>query len=298
MNETNRRQAYRPAHAEMIENLQGTAPGLIATLADATIYCLPGVPHEMRAMFDRDVLPAIAPAGVIAHRTIHTCGMGESTIGEKLHDLMTADGELIVNTTAKAGVISIRLRARGQDVSDAHTMLTDVAKTVYDRLGEIIFGEGDATLASTLHDQLRARKHTLATAESCTGGLIGKMLTDPSGASSTYRGGIVAYANEIKRDFLDVPQDLLDAHGAVSPEVAGAMALGCQKRFNADWAISVTGIAGPTGGSDDKPVGLVYMGFAGPDGVSVHQENLRGTREHIRIRAAVVALNRLRMMLT
>lgn len=298
MNETNRRQAYRPARAKMIENLQGTAPGLSATLTGATIYCLPGVPHEMRAMFDRDVFPAIAPAGIIVHRTIHTCGMGESSIGDVLHDLMTADGDLIVNTTAQAGVISVRLRARGQNASDADTRLTDAAHIVYDRLGEIIFGEGDATLATPIGDRLRARKHTLATAESCTGGLIGKLLTDASGASAYYRGGVIAYANEIKCTVLDVPQELLDAHGAVSPEVATAMALGCQKRFASDWAISTTGIAGPTGGSDEKPVGLVYMAFAGPEGVSVHRENLRGTRDHIRTRAAIVALNHLRLMLT
>jgi nicotinamide-nucleotide amidase len=297
MNETNRVQAMRPAGAELIENKLGTAPGLKATLAGATVYCLPGVPHEMKGMFERDIAPAIAPAGIIAHRTLRTCGMGESTLGELLHDLMTEQGDTLVNTTAQAGIISIRLRTRADDESAATATLDALAQTVYDRLGDIIYGEGDDTLPIAIGRYLRDAGQTVATAESCTGGLIGKMLTDASGASDYYPGGIVAYANEIKRDLLDVPQELLEAHGAVSPQVAGAMAIGAQKRFGSDWAISVTGIAGPGGGTEDKPVGLVYFGLAGPSGVTVHEENLQSTREYIRMRTAIIALNRLRAAL-
>ncbi len=297
MSAVNAVQAYRPGKAEMIQNHLGTAPGLKATVGSATVYCLPGVPHEMEGMFERDIAPAIAPTGIIAHRTIRTCGMGESSLGELLHDLMTAEGDTIVNTTAQAGIISIRIRTRAESPEQAEQTLEEVAHTVRKRVGEVVFGEGDDTLASVIGEYLTQAGQTLATAESCTGGLIGKMLTDVSGASGYYPGGVVAYANEIKRDLLDVPESLLIEHGAVSAPVAEAMALGAQKRFSADWAISVTGIAGPTGGTEEKPVGLVYIGLAGPHGVTVRRENLQSTRDYIRTRTAIVALNLLRMAL-
>jgi nicotinamide-nucleotide amidase len=298
MSEANACQADRPADATSIPNAMGTAPGLRATLHGAIVYCLPGVPHEMKAMFDSAVVPDLpTPPGVISRSAVHTCGMSESAIGKALSDMIAVHGDVRVGTTATAGMISIRLQVHSQTPDAAQAVLDGLIATIHDRLGEAVFGRDEDTLPSVIGAMLRNTAQTLATAESCTGGLIGKQLTDASGASEYYLGGVVAYDNQIKEDLLGVPRELLASHGAVSEPVAGAMATGVRQRLGATWAISTTGIAGPTGGTPAKPVGTVCFGLAGPDGVTTHTQQLHGTREYIRTRATIVALNLLRQRL-
>jgi len=298
VSEANRSQTMLPVGTSPIDNAMGTACGIDARLGEVHILCLPGVPHEMRAMFEQEVVTRLILGDhAIVHRALHTYGCAESDLGATLADLMTADGDVHVGTTASAGVISVRITARGDSVTQADGQADAVANDVRKRLGAAIFGEGDQTLPAVVGALLQQRRQTLATAESCTGGLIGKLMTDISGSSSYFLGGTVAYANEVKQQHLDVPEALLASHGAVSEPVAAAMAEGARKRFDADWAVSTTGSAGPTGGTDEKPVGLVFVGLAGPAGVSVTRHHILGPRDIVRLRTARSALDQLRRAL-
>ncbi len=294
-------QAYFPAGSTALSNSCGTAPGIAAKLGQADVYVTPGVPSEMKAMFNASVAPALPSCGItIVNRIVRLFGLGESSAGEILADLMKREGPILVGTTVSEGIISIRIISQAATPAEANSQADDTVLQVCNRLGEKVFGVGeDVTMASATGELLRRAGQTVATAESCTGGLIGKMLTDTGGSSAYYLGGIISYANEVKRDQVGVPEDFLIKHGAVSEQVAGALAEGARKKLNADWAIGVTGIAGPTGGTAEKPVGLVYTSLAGPDGNVTVQKNLfHGGREMIRLRSALTALNNLRLELT
>jgi nicotinamide-nucleotide amidase len=294
----NRVQAMVPRGAEPLANRMGTAPGLAARVDGAAVYIMPGVPAEMKVMFDEVILPRLPDgAGAIALRSLHCFGAGESDVGMKIADLMRRDANPLVGTTVAAGMVSIRVQACGADDRQALALADRAAQEVRRRLGPLVVGQDEETMASVVGALLRTRGQTLATAESCTGGLIGAMVTAVPGASDYYRGGVVAYADDAKRGLLSVPSDLLAAHGAVSEPVARAMAEGCRRRLAADWAISVTGIAGPAGGSAEKPVGLVFLGLAGADGTAVQRIVFPGTREAIRLRTSLAALNSLRLRL-
>lgn len=298
MNETNRVQAMIPAGATAIQNRVGTAPGIAAKVRNAQVFVTPGVPSEMEWMYANAIAPLLPQAGgVIVHRIVHTFGAGESDVGARIADLMRRGANPLVGTTVAAGLVSIRIIACAEAPAQAQAMTDAVVAELHRRLGELIVGEGSATLAGTLGEMLRVRKFTVATAESCTGGLIGKLLTDVPGSSSYYIGGVVAYSNAIKMDVLGVPNELLSAHGAVSEEVAKAMAQGCRERLGSYWAVSVTGVAGPDGGTDAKPVGLVWIGVAGPGGVQAHRWFFPGARDLIRLRSAMAAMNYLRLEL-
>jgi len=295
MSDANRVQALMPAGSDPLPNSAGTAPGIRAELGSATVYCMPGVPYEMRTMFEMQVAPLL-PSGsaAFAQRSVHSFGLPESQVGQLLADLMNdADGPR-VGTTAKTGVISVRIIAADSDPKRAAAAADRIVATVRERLGEAVFGEGEDTLAAVVIGLLKAKDQTLATAESCTGGQIGQMITAVSGASDVYLGGGVAYANRVKQDLLSVPEGLLVEHGAVSEPVAAAMAEGARERFGSDWAVSTTGVAGPTGGTDEKPVGLVYVAAAGPDGTEVRKLNYPGSRDVVRLRACLAAMNLLR----
>jgi len=298
VSEANRVQAMLPEGSQALANIHGTAPGILAKLGEATVVCMPGVPHEMKAMFEQHVLSRFgSQSGAIVRRALKTFGMAESEVGVRLADLMTARGDTRVGTIVKAGVITINMQTRADSADQASRVLDDIAADVRRRLGVAVFGEDDATLGSVVGELLKPARQTLATVESCTGGLIGKMLTDTPGASDYYVGGVIAYSNRVKEDMLDVPAELLREFGAVSQKVAQAMAEGCRKLFASNWAISTTGIAGPTGGTEEKPVGLVHFALAGPSGTSTTYQHIAGTREIVRIRAARVALNMLRLAL-
>ena len=295
---TNRIQAMFPVGSKAVENLRGTAAGIAARLAEADVYIMPGVPHEMRWIFENRIAGHLpAAGGAIVERVVHAFGSGESDVGARIADLMERGANPTVGTTVAAGLISIRLSARGETQEQAAARAAETADEVRRRLGEWYLGDGDETMASVVGAMLREAGQTLSTAESCTGGLVGKMTTDVAGASDYYAGGVVSYANEVKQDALGVPAALLADHGAVSEPVARAMADGCRRRMRTDWSLALTGIAGPDGGSDEKPVGLVYIALAGPDGTTVHRHVFPGDREIIRRRAATAALNHLRLEL-
>ncbi len=292
----NRIQAMVPEGATPIENLRGTAPGLAAMLDRAQVFVFPGVPSEMKAMFERSVVPQLPQgSGVILHETIRCYGTGESDLAEKIRDLMQRGGDLEVGTTVACGLISVRITCRGPSREQAREAMDRMATEVVTRLGPLVLGIGEEqTMERVVGEKLAARRETLATAESCTGGLVGELLTAVPGSSSYYLGGAITYCNAIKQQRLGVPVDMLEAHGAVSEPVAAAMAEGVRERLGSDWGIGITGIAGPTGGSEAKPVGLVYIALAGRDGTKVSRNVFPGDRAMVRRRSALTALNMLR----
>lgn len=299
MVEGNRIQAMIPAGCEALANSCGTAPGIAARLDGSAVYVTPGVPREMRAMFAEQIAPALPATGeTIRHEIIRVFGGGESDIAETIEDLMHRDGPVVVGTTVADGLISIRIASRARDAVAAEAQARSVIDPICQRLGRRVLGVGEGvSMASAVGELLGEAGATLATAESCTGGLIGAMLTDIPGSSGYYLGGVVAYANAVKESQLGVGRDVLDLHGAVSAETAAEMANGVRHRFGSTWGLSTTGIAGPSGGSQAKPVGLVYTALAGPSGVNVTRHMVPGDRAKVRQRTAMTALDSLRLAL-
>ncbi len=295
-----------PHGAAMLFNTCGTAAGMRAKLGDAQIFITPGVPKEMKAMFTRDVFPEIKKAAggaVILSRTLHTFGLGESAVAEKLRDLMRRDRNPSVGTTVSGGVVSLRLNSRFPSLDEATREIDKTESACRAALGDLIYGSDDESLAQVVAGLLRAdpiaRKWApaVSTAESCTGGLIAKMLTDIPGSSDYFRQGFVTYQNEAKTNLLSVAPELIDQHGAVSEEVARAMALGAQSRAGTVYSLAVTGIAGPTGGTLQKPVGTVWIALAYEGGCDARVFLFPGDREMIRDRSAKTALTMLRYRL-
>jgi nicotinamide-nucleotide amidase len=275
MSENNASQAYFPAGAEVLANPIGTAPGFLVEEAGAAFFCMPGVPRELMRMMDEQVLPRVAAragsgAGVVRATLLRTFGMGESTLDAELSDLARS-GDVSLGFRTSFPDNYLRPLARGATAAEAESRLAKVCDAIRERLGELIYAEGDATLESVTGALLRAQGKTIAVAESCTGGLIVEKLTDVPGASRYVLGGVVAYANSAKRDLLGVPEALLAEHGAVSEPVARAMAEGVRSRFGADLGVATTGISGPDGGTDEKPVGLVHLALA--DGQHTHADH-------------------------
>ena len=295
-------QADVPRGSTPIDNTCGTAPGIRAKLGRAEVFVMPGVPREMRIMYERDVLPAfVARTGgaTITARTLLCFGAGESDIGTAIRDLMARGRNPTVGTTAKLGIIGVRIHAHGVSRTAAEDLLARDEAEVRRRLGDLVFGQDDETLAHAVGRLLAAREQTVSTAESCTGGLIAKQFTDVGGSSAYFMQGVVTYSNRSKTALLHVPAELIERHGAVSAEVAEAMARGCREFAATDYALSVTGIAGPGGGTTAKPVGLVFIGLSGPAGCKTQEHRFGETlsREDIRERAAAVACNLLRLKL-
>ncbi len=303
LHESNLVQALIPAGCTVLPNARGTAPGIAYRRGDARLFALPGVPAEMKAMFEAAVLPALGTrggTGCTRSARLLCFGISEARLGETLADLMAAGRNPSVGTTASAAVISVRVNARGGDEAEAVRLLDADAVEIRRRLGQVVFAEGEETLQTAVAKLLARQCKTVATAESCTGGLLAKRLTDVSGSSVYFLRGIVAYANEVKTDLLNVPAKLIETHGAVSAPVAGAMATGCRSAAAADFALSITGIAGPSGGNPPKkPVGLVFIGLVDSASVAVRRflfgDHL--TRGEIRDRACKMALNMLRLRL-
>jgi len=298
-------QARRPASATCLPNLQGTAPALHATLQATDIFCLPGPPSEMQPMFGHHVLPRLrhAPGHTVATRVLPTYGLGESEIARRLGDLMDRGRESrnlpLVGTTASNGVVSIRIRATGDQLAAARAA-DAVAIECRGLIGaEWVLADSDRSLAAVVLDLLRDGRQTLALAESCTGGLLGAMLTEVPGSSDAVWGGWITYANAAKAAQLAVPQSVLDTHGAVSAPCARAMAQGALRASGCTHALSVTGIAGPAGGSPNKPVGTVWIALASRDQPpAARRFQLAGDRQNIRVWSAqsALALLRLRMI--
>jgi nicotinamide-nucleotide amidase len=314
MPESNKIQAMFPRGTTPIPNTCGTAPGIYAELLTrggqrSRIFIMPGVPKEMKAMFARDVLPQVrklAGGAAIVSRALHTFGVGESTIGERLGDLMDRRRNPSVGTTVSGGVVSVRVNSYFESRERALEELEKTVAACRERLGELIYGEEEQTLAEVVAkllrsdavpEALRFYQPVVTTAESCTGGLLAKMLTDIPGSSAYFRQGYVTYSNESKTDLLLVPAELIARHGAVSEPVAEAMARGAQEQSGAPYALAITGIAGPDGGTPEKPVGTVCVALAHASGVAVRTFRFPGDREFVRDRSAKMALTMLRFEL-
>ncbi len=301
MPERNKVQAYFPAGAEAIKNDRGTAPGIWMRLGEAYVAAMPGVPSEMKAMFQDRVLPRVLTlglgGGVLLHRKINTFGMGESQIEEKLFDLTRRGHVPEVGITASDAVISLRIIAAAATREAAQALIDPVETTIRERLGDLIFGVDDEDLQHAVLRLLDEKRQTLAVAESLTAGLIGDRLATVPGASAWFRGGIIAYHNDVKASLLNVPRELLDSRGPVCAEVAEAMAQGCRARLGTDLAISATGVAGPEDLGPDLPAGLAYVALAWPNGVSSSRVHWFGTRQEVRSRTARSALNLVRLHL-
>jgi nicotinamide-nucleotide amidase len=295
-------QAMFPIGSAPIENTCGTAPGIRVQHGQATIFAVPGVPREMRVMYNRDILPWLRPrtaGAVILARTIQTFGAGESDVGERIRDLMQRGRNPTVGTTAGQGIIGVRIHASGAARVEAEILLEQTTAEVKARLGSLVFGQDGETLSGVVVRDLIARGQTLSTAESCTGGLIAKRITDVPGSSACFLEGFITYSNAAKTRLLGVPAELIATQGAVSRQVAETMAVNCRHRSGSGFALSVTGIAGPTGGSPEKPVGLVFVGLASAKGCEIRELRLGTglTREEIRDRTCKAALNLLRLEL-
>ncbi|PWL21901.1 MAG: competence/damage-inducible protein A [Synechococcus sp. XM-24] len=300
---SNRRQAFLPEGAAVLPNPTGTAPGMIwSPVPGFTVLTFPGVPSEMKAMWQQTAAPWLRQsglaAGVFASRMLRFWGVSESALAEEMADLL-GQANPTVAPYAGAGEVKLRITARAEHQADAEALLLPVEREIRRRTGQSCFGVDEQSLAEVVLQQLRLRGQTVAVAESCTGGGLGAALAAVPGASDVFLGGVIAYANGVKQGLLGVPAELLLAHGAVSDPVAQSMAEGARRVTGADWGLAITGVAGPGGGSDEKPVGLVHLAIAGPDGCS--SEGVRfGTsrgRTWIQTLSAGEALNRLRLRL-
>ena len=291
--ESNRSQAMVPRGGTVLPNRWGTAPGLWLDSPQGVVIMLPGVPVEMRNLMEHEVAPRLAAksTGLVVHSaTLRTTGVPESTIAEWIGSLEDLLKPLALAYLPGSSGVDLRLTAWLLPVADADARLRDGIDRLRAVVGSCVYGEGEVDLASVVLDQLRAKGLTLALGESCTGGLIAERLTEIPGSSDVFLGGVVSYANQAKIDLLDVPAEVIAQHGAVSAETAEAMARGARTRFGADVALAVTGIAGPGGGSPEKPVGTVWFAFAVGDRVESQMAKFVGTRTEIRARAAQVAL--------
>jgi nicotinamide-nucleotide amidase len=301
MPERNRVQALFPAGAEPIPNTCGTAPGLWLKVGDCTLAAMPGVPSEMVVMFEAQVKPRLLSwgmgGGVLVQRKLNCFGAGESAAEEKIADLTRRGHVPEVGITVSDATISLRILAHGTNRAEAQAQIVPVEGTIRARLGDLVFGAGEEELQDVVVRRLIEKRCSLSAAEGVTGGLLAARLTQVPGASQVFRGGLVAYDNRVKTEFLTVPPELLAEHGAVSPAVAEAMAVGCRTHFCTDLAVSTVGIAGPHGASADKPVGLVYVGLAWEGGATAHGYSWTGTRSEVQSRTAKLALNRVRLYL-
>jgi nicotinamide-nucleotide amidase len=302
MPERNRVQALFPAGSEPIPNERGTAPGIWWQLGETIFVAMPGVPREMHYMYHQYVEPRLrtlfgGKAQVLVERKINCFGAGEAQVEEKVFDLTRRGHVPEVGITASETVISLRIMARAPTVEEARKISAPIEADIRQRLGDWVFGVDEEQLQHVVGRLLLEQKKTLAVAESLTGGLVTSLLTEIPGISAVLLGGCVAYANEVKQEQLGVPAAMLAEHGAVSAPVAEAMAQGVRQRYKAALGLSTTGIAGPTGATPTKPVGLVFIGLAWEGGVRSFQVNWFGNREEIRNRSAKSALNALRLHL-
>lgn len=300
MTENNLRQALLPKGAEMLPNPRGTAPGVYLKAGKCHVFCLPGVPTEMRTMWQESVMPRLrqvaAEEAVIHSRTLHFYGIGESLLESKVEALLKGSNPTVA-PYAGLGEARLRITAKAKSKEEAEALIAPVVAEIEARVGEYLYGYDGENLESVVGRLLTEASMGLAAAESCTGGLVAHRITNVPGSSAYFRQGWIAYSNDAKVKQLGVDPDLLRKYGAVSEPVARAMAEGAKERSGADYAVATTGIAGPGGGSAAKPVGLVCFGVAHPGGLTSFTRQFRGNREDIKWRSASEALNALRLAL-
>ncbi len=291
---TNRCQAEVPRGATVLTNRRGTAPGLWLSGAPGDVVMLPGVPSEMKGLLVEEVIPRLAErAGgrAITSLVLRTTGIPESSLAERLEAVEDGLGPLTLAYLPGLEGVDLRLTAWDMTAMEAQPLLDRAGAAIQAIVKDHGYGTGEADLAAVLLDRLRAGHLTMAVAESCTGGMIGARITEVPGSSDVFLGGIIAYANEVKRGLLGVDPAELEREGAVSESVVGAMAAGAASATGADLAVAVTGVAGPGGGSDAKPVGTVWFGFAVRGQVDTQRVGFPGTRADIRGRASQFALH-------
>ena len=279
--------------AEVLRNPYGTAPGLLLVAGGATVVLLPGVPRELEEIITTHLVPRWRSEVGLSARTLHVGGVYESSVEAAVHPLYDRFGRENITILAGRGVVHLLLTAAGQD---AKARLDEMEEAFAAVLGPSLFGRDHETLPGVVLQRLRANGWRLATAESCTGGLVGSLVTAVPGASDVYAGGVVSYADELKGSLLGVPASLLVTHGAVSAEVARSMAEGA-RRLGAECGLAVTGIAGPSGGSDAKPVGTVHLAVSTPGGEREVRHLFPGDRQLVRELSANFALDLLRRAL-
>jgi nicotinamide-nucleotide amidase len=297
-----RRLAYRPVGSRTVTNPIGAAPAFVVEAGPTLLAVMPGVPRELKATFERGVLPLLRRnlAGSYAAREsiLHVVGLSEFDVNRLVFDTLEETPVLQLGLRATAGEVEVRLHARGEDDEEAEAELSRAVRAVEEKLGDHVYGRDAMSLVQTTREALSGQGWRLACAESCTGGLVAKTVTDVPGASDFFLGGVAAYSDEVKSKLLGIPEPLLERCGAVSAEVASSMAAMVRRRLGAECGLSTTGIAGPTGGSADKPVGLVYLGVETPRESLVVRHVLSGDREGIRRWSAKLALDLLRRVCT
>ena len=297
MAQANKTQAYLPAGANGLANPLGTAPGMMAEAAGKLIACMPGVPKEMECMFLESVAPrlkAYAAGQVVVIGKVMCFGAGESTIADKLGRLMERGRNPLINSTASAGVITLHIVAAAAEKADAEEMVKRQGAQLAEILGDLVYGYDGQSLAEVVGAALKDRKKTLAVAESCTGGLLGKLITDVPGSSDYFKCGWITYCNEAKISELGIRPELIEKHGAVSEQVSRAMARQARLKAGADYAMGITGIAGPGGATEQKPVGLVYISLDCAEKSLCEKHIFSHSRQNVRLRSALAALNMLR----
>lgn len=297
MPEINARQALVMERAEVLPNPNGTAPGMLVEEGKCTVVMLPGPPREMKPMFDASIAPVLKQRVgdvVILRRKLSIFGLTESRTDELAAPVYTKFQNPVTTILFKDGNIELHLTAQSKTDTEANRLLDELAGQLDEVLGEYIFSRRDETLEQVVGDLLRWRGYSLATAESCTGGLLAGRITEVSGSSEYFLEGVVTYSNEAKMRMLGVPAEMLDEHGAVSEPVACAMAAGVRKLAGSTFGIGVTGIAGPSGGTEEKPVGLVFIALADEDTVEARKLIFPGDRQFIRTLTVNSALDLLR----
>lgn len=301
MTENNLQQAQLPEGCTIFPNGCGTAPGCAFRAEGKHVLMLPGPPSECADMFEKQAVPYLTALGegVIVSHTLKIFGMGESKMESLLREKMNAMTNPTLAPYAKEGECELRVTAKAEDAQGAEALIAPVVEGLRALLGDVVYGIDVPNLETAVLKLLKEKNVSLGTAESCTGGLIAKRLTDVPGSSAVFRGGVVSYCNEVKAAALGVPEKLLTEYGAVSEPVAKAMAEGARKALDCDLALATTGVAGPGGDERGNPAGLVYIAIAAPDRTFVRTMTLSGaSRERVRTTAAHHALDLARRYLT
>lgn len=301
ISENNWKQAQIIEGSRVIKNDNGTAPGLIVPVErNKHIILLPGPPNELIPMFEKDVLPFLKglEPNILHSVMVKICGIGESMAETMIQDLIDNQSNPTIAPYAKTGEVHFRITARAQRKEDCEAIIEPVIKELKQRFGNHIYSLKDEdNLEDVVVNLLIQNNLTVSTAESCTGGLISSRLINVSGASKVFNEGFITYSNEAKAKYLSVPEEILKTYGAVSKETAYEMAKGVMKTTSSDTSIVITGIAGPTGGTKEKPVGLIYVGIGFKEDISVFECNFYGNRNKIRDNSVIFALNKLRLKL-
>lgn len=294
----NVRQAMVPEGAQVLENPRGSAPGLWIEDAGRVIALLPGPPRELKPMFQEQILPRLERRGSsirMFHRELRVAGMGESAVEQRIRPIYTRHAGVYTTILAAPGEIQIHLRIWTEDAAHAQKTLDEIAQSFELALTDRIFSQDGSSLEEVIARILTMNSATISAAESCTGGLLAQRLTSIAGSSSYFLGGVVCYSNELKTAWADVPPEIIKTKGAVSSEVAIALADGIRRRTGSTLGVGITGVAGPGGGSEDKPVGTVHVAISHAGGVKERGVRFPGDREAIRWHAAQLALDMVRI---